>query len=146
MRFYKIFVPAMLAIALVAALPWLHKEGLSKIQSSDDDRLVIVWTSGDRDVAIKMVFMYAHASIKSKWWDRVKIIIWGPSSKLTSQDKEIQEYIKKMQDSGVEVVACKACADLYGVTPKLKDLGIEVKYMGKPLTKMVKDGWNLMTY
>ena len=31
-------------------------------------RLAVVWTSGDPDVAHKMVLMYVHASQKSQWF------------------------------------------------------------------------------
>jgi hypothetical protein len=31
------------------------------------------------------------------------------------------------------------CSDLYGVSDDLKRLGIEVKYMGKPLTDYLRD-------
>ncbi|PKM87978.1 MAG: hypothetical protein CVU87_08510 [Firmicutes bacterium HGW-Firmicutes-12] len=27
-----------------------------------------------------------------------------------AEDKELQDYLKKMQDKGIELVACKACA------------------------------------
>jgi hypothetical protein len=33
---------------------------------------------------------------------------------------------------------CKACADQLGVTDALKNLGIEVKYWGEPLTELLK--------
>ncbi len=47
---------------------------------------------------------------------------------------------------GVEFVACKACADSYGVSEKLEALGIEVKYMGMPLTDMLKGDWVTVTF
>ena len=51
-----------------------------------------------------------------------------------------------MKEAGVELVACKACADLYGVSEKLESLGIEVKYMGVPLTEMLKSDWTTITF
>ena len=108
--------------------------------------MAVLWTSGDREVALKMVFMYVSASKKNNWWDEIRLIIWGPSSKLLAEDVELQEYIKKIKDSGVELSACIVCADMYGVTEKLKKLGIDVKPMGKPFTDMVKSGWTVMTF
>jgi hypothetical protein len=46
--------------------------------------------------------------------------------------------IQKMKEAGVILEACKACADLYCVSSKLEDLGIDVKYMGQPLTEYLK--------
>ncbi len=110
-------------------------------------KLLVVWTSGDREVALKMVFMYTFNAKKRGWWEEIRFLIWGPSSKLLSEDAELQKGIKEMKEAGVEVVACKACADLYGVSDKLEALGIEVKYMGVPLTEMLKsDGWTTITF
>ena len=74
------------------------------------------------------------------------MVVWGPSSLLLSVDKELQDYIQKMKEEGVLLEACKACSDMYGVSDKLTALGIDVKYMGKPLTEMLKTGWASMTF
>ena len=110
------------------------------------DHLLIVWTSGDADVAHKMVFMYAFNAQKNGWWDQVTLLVWGPSAKLSSEDKDIQASLKRMQDQGVELLACKGCADQYGVSPKLEDLGIEVKYTGTYLTDFIKSGKKVITF
>ena len=33
-----------------------------------EDRLVILWTSGDKEVAEKMVFMYTINAKQYEWW------------------------------------------------------------------------------
>lgn len=109
-------------------------------------KLLVVWTSGDREVALNMVFMYTYNAKKNGWWKDVRLVVWGPSAKLLSQDTELQEYVKKMKDAGVEFLACKACADTYKVSPALAALGVEVKYMGAPLTEMLKSGWTTLTF
>ena len=109
------------------------------------ERMVVIWSSGDREVAKKMVFMYTKNSKLKGWWGRVRLVVWGPSSLLLSKDLELQEELEDLKAAGVELQACKACADLYGVTDKLKSLGIEVIYMGAPLTEMLKTGWTCLT-
>jgi hypothetical protein len=120
----------------------------AKATKADDEssKLLVVWTSGDREVALKMVYMYTFNAKKNGWWDEIRFLVWGPSSKLLSEDAELQDYIKKMKDQGVELLACKACADSYGVSEKLEALGIEVKYTGVPLTEMLKSGWTTITF
>jgi len=113
---------------------------------NNQDKLVVLWTSADREVALKMVFMYTYNSKLKGWWDDVTLIIWGPSSRLLSMDKELQDYVKKAQDAGVKFQACRACADMYGVSEKLEALGVEVIYMGEPLTKYIKSGCNVITF
>ena len=115
-------------------------------QEATEDRLVVLWTSGDRDVALKMVFMYTFNAKLNGWWKDICLIIWGPSAKLLAVDIELQDYIKKMKDAGVELRACIACADSYGVSETLRKLGVTVEGMGKPLTHMLKEGQKVITF
>jgi hypothetical protein len=107
---------------------------------SKPDELVVLWTSSDREVALKMGFMYAFNSRRFKWgWKNVTLVVWGPSAKLLVEDKELQEYLTRLKEAGVKLLACKKCSDLYGVSDGLRQLGIEVKYMGKPLTDYLQN-------
>ena len=110
------------------------------------EHLLIVWTSGDPDVAHKMVFMYAYNAQKNGWWDQVTLLVWGPSAKLSSEDEKIQESLKKMKDAGMELLACKGCADQYGVSDKLEEIGITVKYTGTYLTDFIKSGKKVISF
>jgi len=110
-----------------------------------EDRLCILWTSADREVALHMAFMYALNATMRSWFDVVALIVWGPSAKLLAEDQELQYHVRKMIDVGVAVFACKACSDTYGVTAELSALGIDVKYMGAPMTEMLKCGWKTLT-
>ncbi|WP_088185773.1 DsrE family protein [Desulfosporosinus sp. FKA] len=106
---------------------------------SQPNKLVVVWTNGDREVAIRMAFMYTLNSKLKEWWDEVSLIVWGPSAKLLTEDTSLQEYIGKIKDAGVDVLACKACADSYGVSEMLEKMGLDVKYTGQVLTGFLKD-------
>lgn len=114
--------------------------------SKEKSELVVLWTSGDRDVALKMVFMYTLNAKLKGWWNEVTLIVWGSSAKLLSTDKELKDYIKKMKDEGVILEACRACADMFGVASQLEALGIEVKYMGEPLTAYLKGEKTVITF
>ena len=115
--------------------------------TAEAEKLAVLWTSGDPFVAHKVCFMYTHNAKKAGWWNEVQLIVWGPSSKLLAEDKDLQTAVKAMMADGVVVKACKACADSYGVSDDLTALGIEVKYMGKPLTEMLKsDQWQVLTF
>ena len=115
-------------------------------EKKSDDHLLIVWTSGDPEVAHNMVFLYAFNAQKNGWWDQVTLLVWGPSSNLSSVNPEIQESLKKMKDQGVELLACKGCADRYGVSAKLEELGIEVKYTGTYLSDFIKSDKKVITF
>jgi hypothetical protein len=108
--------------------------------SAETQSLVVLWTSGDRETAFKMVFMYTLNAKLQKWWEKVTLIVWGPSAKLLSEDKEIQSYVARMKEAGVILEACSTCADMYGVSGSLAEMGIDVKKMGVPLTGYLKEG------
>ncbi len=105
----------------------------------EPSKLFVLWTSGDRDVAEKMVFMYTYNAKKDGWWDEIRFCVWGPSSKLLSVDVELQDYIGRMKDVGIELFACKACADMYGISCKLEELGLDLN-MGCTSAEMLKTG------
>lgn len=109
-------------------------------------KLAVLWTSGDSEVAHKVCFMYTQAAKKAQWFDEVVLIVWGPSSRLLVGDKELQSSVKAMIASGVVVQACVACADMYGVADTLRQMGIEVKPMGRPLSDMLKVDWKVLTF
>jgi hypothetical protein len=116
------------------------------VVSTPEDCLLIIWSSADIDIAQRMVFMYSRNSMLHSWWKRVQICVWGASAKLLSENEQLQYQVKELQQVGVEVTACIACANSYGVTDSLRNLGITVKGMGQPLTDMLKDGWKVLTF
>lgn len=144
----------MSTIALGAGLLQTRSESKQSVQQEEEgviekiepSHLVILWTSADRDVALKMVFMYALNSKKYEWWKDITFIVWGPSAKLLSEDIELQDQLKVMDKAGIELKACKACADQYGVAAKLEELGIEVIYIGKELTDYIKGDYEVLTF
>ena len=112
-----------------------------KSNVKESDKLMVIWSSGDPDVALKVCFMYAHAAKRMKWFQEVTLIIWGPSAKLLTENEEVRTKLMQMKSDGIIVEACVNCADMYGVADQLREMGIDVKGMGKPLTERLKAGW-----
>ncbi|WP_232302869.1 DsrE family protein [Draconibacterium sediminis] len=117
----------------------------NKPMEENKNKLAVLWTSGDPDVAEKMAFMYTYNAKKQGWFDEVVLIIWGPSAKLAAENKMIQDYIKKMQEAGVKIEACLYCAKMYEVDEKLAEMGVDVKGMGVPLSDYLKEGWKTLS-
>jgi hypothetical protein len=109
-------------------------------------KLAVLWTSGDPDVAHKVCLMYTHAAKRARWFDEVVLIVWGPSSRLLAADKDLQAKVRAMMASGVVTQACVACADMYGVSDDLREMGVDVKPMGQPLSEMLKSDWTVLTF
>ena len=101
--------------------------------------LVVLWTSGEKDVFTKMVNIYTLNAKKRGWFDDITLIVWGPSAKLLAGDEELQGMITQLYDNGIVLEACIWCTNQYGVTEDLKGLKIDVKGMGVPLSAYIKD-------
>jgi hypothetical protein len=136
-----------LTMSLLLCLPAYEAAGISPDDGAskdtakvcNKDKLVVVWTSGDKEVAMKIVFMYTYNASKYGWWNDITLLVWGPSSKLLSEDEELQNYVKSMITEGITVLACKGCADMYEVSDKLEEIGVTVRYTGVDLTNFIKE-------
>jgi hypothetical protein len=135
---------SILIIFLVFCFKGIHAQNEIKMENNNN-KLAVLWTSSDPEVAEKMAFMYTYNAKKQGWFDEVVLIVWGPSAKLLSGNKILQDYVKKMQEAGIKVEACMACARMYEVDGKLLELGIDVKGMGIPLSNYLKEGWNTLS-
>ncbi len=103
-----------------------------------NNQLVIVWLSVDKQAAIDMALLYARDSLLNNWWDQVELILWGPSVESAAQSEAVQQELALLQNLGVKIGVCLACAVRYGVSQKLSDLGFEVRGMGEHLTELLK--------
>jgi hypothetical protein len=110
------------------------------------DTLVVLWSSGDPDVAEKSCLMYAHAAKRNGWFKEVILIAWGPSEKLLAENTLLKDKISAMKKDGIIVEACVACSNMYGVTNDLKVCEVDVKGMGVPLTLYLKRGYKIISY
>lgn len=109
------------------------------------DKLNILWTSTNKDTIVNMISMYSVTAMQRGWWNEINIIVWGASAKLIGEDKEIQDEVNKMLNAGVKIEACLACSERFGVTETLANLGIDMKYMGEPLTQYLKNDEKVLT-
>ncbi len=131
---------------LTCMLIILPLEVKAQDMETKNEKLAVLWVSGDPDVAEKSCLMYTHAAKRNGWFDEVVLIVWGSSSRLLAENEELQETVKAMIKDGVVLEACISCSNMLGVTEELKALGIDVKGMGVPLTSYLKSGYHVLTY
>jgi hypothetical protein len=133
------------ACVLIAASMWASRD-MDAAGDEISEELVVLWTSGDPDVAHRVCFMYTHNAKKQGWFADVTLIVWGPSQRLLVADKDIQKAVLDMKEDGVAVQACIACAESFGIVEDIEALGIEVKPMGVPLTRFLQDDAKVVTF
>ena len=131
---------------LLLQSPALGQDQPQPTVATSNDTLLVVWSSGDIEVAEKVCFMYTYNAKRAGWFKEVIFVVWGPSAQLLAENEKLQEGVKKMADEGIILEACMACARMYDVQDELKELGIDVKGMGTVLTKYLKAGYPNITF
>lgn len=110
------------------------------------NKLLIVWSTAEIEVAKKMVLLYSSVILPRGYWDQAHLMIWGPSAKLLSENKELQEMVSQIKQTGVALSCCIVCSDEYGVTEQLASLGIDMIHTGEVLTDALQKEWKVITF
>lgn len=110
------------------------------------DKLLIVWSSDEIEVAKKLVLLYGSVILPRGYWDEAHLMVWGPSAKLLAENSELQAMVAKVIESGVKASVCVVCSDDYGVTEQLRSMGIEPTHTGEFLTQALKNDWKVVTF
>ena len=107
-------------------------------------KLLVIIATGEREKALTGM-MYAGNAMKRSWLDDVKVVFFGPSERLTVEDKQVSEKAKELIAAG-ECFACKAIADKEGISTELEKLGAKVEYVGPIVSTFIKDGYIPMVW
>jgi hypothetical protein len=110
------------------------------------NKLLIVWSSGDIEVANKLVLLYGSVILPRNYWDEATIMIWGPSAQLLACNESLQEKVKTIMETGVHFNCCVVCSDEYGVSQTLETLGVELMHTGEMLTHALQNDWKVITF
>ena len=113
--------------------------------NAQEDKLLIVWSSADVEVARKMVLLYSGVILPRGYWDKAHLMVWGPSAKLLAEHDGLQTMVKTIAATGVSLSVCVVCSDDYGVTETLRSLGVEPIHTGELLTEALKTDWKVIT-
>jgi hypothetical protein len=110
------------------------------------DKLLIIWSTSEIEVAKKMVLLYSSVILPRGYWDEAHLMIWGPSAKLLAENEELQEMVEKVKETGVKLSVCVVCSNDYGVTQQLEAMGVEAIHTGEFLTEALKKDWKVITF
>ena len=110
------------------------------------NKLLIVWSSGEIEVAKKLVLLYGSVILPRNYWDEAHIMIWGPSAKLLAENEELQNMLATVKKTGVDLSCCVVCSDEYGVTEKLASMDVYMTHTGERLTESLQSDWKVITF
>ena len=110
------------------------------------NKLLIIWSTEEIEVANKMVLLYSSVILPRNYWDEAILMVWGPSARLLSENTQLQKKVKEISATGVKLQACVVCTDDYGVSDKLEALGVELTHTGEMLTEALQSDWKVITF
>ena len=99
--------------------------------------------TGDREKALAGL-MYAKNASKYGWVEDVKLILFGPSERLAAEDEEVGGRVREL--SHLHPYACKAVSDRYETSERLRELGVEVEYVGSIVSRFIKEGYTPLVW
>ncbi len=108
------------------------------------DKVLIIIGTGDHEKA-KTGCRYAMRTLQEGWLERVKVVFFGPGERVLVENPDIQEMVKHIGQAE-KPLACKAISDESGTSGRIEDLGVEVVYVGKIISDLIKEGWTPMVW
>lgn len=108
------------------------------------DKLIVVVSSGEKQKALTGL-TFAMRTLQEGWMEDVKVFIFGPAQNLMVIDHDVQKLAKVISEAEAPV-ACKAISDRDGISEQLCDLGIEVDFVGRRITSLIKQGYTPMVF
>ncbi len=109
------------------------------------DKLLIIISSSDVAKA-KTGLIYATNALKHGWVEEIKLVVFGPAEQVLVNDATLQEALHQFMEQNQEVAACKAISDMAEASDALASLGINVMYVGKYVSDLIKQGYTPMVW
>jgi len=109
------------------------------------DKIISIISTSDVGKARTGV-MYTVNAKKQQWLKDVKLYFFGPSEQLLLKDEVIQGMLKEYLQLEQSVVACKAIADRDGISREISELGIQVEFVGKMISDLIKQDYTPMVW
>ena len=110
----------------------------------ETSKLLVVLSTGEREKALTGL-MYAKNAIEQGWIEDIQVIFFGPIEKLMLEDEEIKDYAEAIAEQ-TECVACKYLSDRDEISEDIKQLGMEVDYVGSIISDYIKEGYVPMVW
>ena len=107
-------------------------------------KLLVIIATSDREKALTGL-MYAGNALRRGWMEDVKVVLFGPSERLSIEDEEVASRAREIAKVGGSF-ACKAISDREGISEGLEELGLKIEYVGTIISDLVKDGYVPMVW
>ena len=108
------------------------------------DKVLIIIATSDHGKAQTGV-TYAMRTMQEGWMGEVKLIFFGPGQNVLLENKAIQDMVKVIGEAEKPLV-CKRIADSVDQAKDYEALGVDVVYVGKVISDLIKEGYVPMVW
>ena len=109
------------------------------------DRVIVIIATAEAAKA-RTGAMYALNAMKHGWLEDVKLVLFGPAETLFLEDVEFQDLVRQYMDLAKTPLACKFLSDRDGSSGRLRDLGLDVQFVGAPISEAIREGYLPMVW
>ena len=110
-----------------------------------NDKLLVIISSGEPEKA-RTGAMYAVNALKHGWMEEVELYLFGPAQKLLLEDEPLQQFFNEFRQLEGEPVACRFLADRDDISDRTGELGLDIQYVGKPISDLIQQGYVPMVW
>ena len=110
-----------------------------------EGKIVVILSTSDVEKA-RTGAMYAINALKHGWMEEVKIFFFGPAQNLLLEDAALQDYMKEYSFMEECAVAFRYISDRDKKSEQIRELGLEVEYVGKMISDYINQGYIPMVW
>ena len=97
--------------------------GAQSMETKEDSTVIVITTDklgqGAEDLGKVLIKSYTYALAETTPLPKA-VMFLNSGVKLTAEGSEVAENIKKLENSGVEIISCGTCLDFYQLKDKLQ--------------------------
>jgi len=105
-----------------------------------NDRILVILSTAEAGKA-RTGAMYAVNALRHGWVEDVKLVLFGPAEELVLTDEPLQALLDDFRAMEETPVACKFIADRDGLADRLGAMKIDVQYVGKLISDLIREGY-----
>ena len=109
------------------------------------DRIIVIIATAEAAKA-RTGAMYALNAMKHGWLADVKLVLFGPAEHLFLEDEDFQDLVRQFMEHAKTPIACRFLSDRDGTSQRLKDMGLDVQYVGQPISEAIREGYLPMVW
>ncbi|MBE0567918.1 MAG: hypothetical protein IH621_18335 [Krumholzibacteria bacterium] len=109
------------------------------------DRIIVIIATAEAAKA-RTGAMYALNAMKHGWLADVKLVLFGPAELLFLDDPEFQDLVIQFMHVAKTPLACRYLSDRQGSSERLRDLGLDVQFVGAPISEAIREGYLPMVW